>query len=97
DKHVYFVHATEEVVNVAHDVLVGAGEENAEVVRLVVAEIMQRQCLANVETINVLRHLPVGVARDIDERRFELRPFIEPMNGHDREELAESPVIEQRL
>ena len=93
----HFVHAAEEVVDVAHDVLVGAGEEDAEVVRIAVAQIVERKRFADVIEIDVLRDLAVGVAGDVDEGRLELRPLVEAMNRRDRKELPERPVIEQRL
>src|SRR5579872_209637 len=94
---VHLVDAPEEIVDVAHDVLVRASEEDAEVVGLAVTKVVERNRFADVVQIDVLLHFSVGVARDVDERRLELRPLVQAMNGHDREELPEGPVIEERL
>src|SRR5207302_2041385 len=72
-------------------------QEDAEVVGFVGTEIMKGKRFANIVEIDVFRDFAVGVAGDVDEGRLELRTFIEPMNGNDREELSERPMIEQRL
>src|SRR5216684_1863674 len=97
EEHMDLVDAAKEVMDVAHDVLIGASEKDAEVIGLAVAQLVERQCFADVMEIDVLRHLAIGIAGDVDQGRLELRPLIEPVDRHDGEELAESPMIEQRL
>ncbi len=92
-----FVDATEEIVEVAHDVLVGADHESADVVGLAFLERMEREGLADVLEVDEVVDLAVGVARDVDERRLDRRTFVEAMDRSDREELVEGPVVEQGL
>ena len=98
EEHVDLVDAAEEVVDVAHDVLVRAGQEDAEVVRraLPIAWSGSVSRESSVRSMN-LRDLAVRVARDVDQRALDVGPLVEAVNRHDREERAERPVIEQRL
>ena len=97
EEDVHFIHATEKIMDVAHDVLICASQEDAEVVGFVGTEIVKGKRFANIVEIDVFRDFAVGIAGDVDEGRLELRTFIEPMNRNDREELSECPMIEQRL
>ena len=47
--------------------------------------------------IGELRDLAVGIAGDVHDHSVAIRRCVEPMNRHDRKQLAERPVIEQRL
>jgi hypothetical protein len=97
EEDVDLVHAAEEVVHVAHDVLVGAGQEDAEVVRLPFERRAAAACRArrvrsmNFETLPSESH--VMSTSVLSERG----PLVQAMDRHDREERAERPVIEQRL
>ena len=53
EKDVHFVHAAEEIVDVAHDVLIGAGEEHAEVIGLVGAQLVEGKGFADVIQVDV--------------------------------------------
>src|ERR1022692_4190165 len=102
EEHMDFVYAAEQVVQVAHDVLVCAHQEEAEVVRLRLAvavgiKLMQRQGVPHVAEVDEFVHLPVGIAGDIDQRGLTRGTFGEAADRHDREQLAERPMIEQRL
>ena len=72
EKDVHFVHAAEEVVHVAHDVLIGAHEEEAEVVGLAGLQLVQRQRVLHVLQVDELADLAVGVAGDVDQRALAL-------------------------
>ena len=97
----HFVDAAEEIVQVAHDVLVSAHQEEAEIVRLdgavaiLAIERVQRQGVAHVAQINELVDLAVRVARDVHERRLARRSLGEAAEGHDGKQMAERPVINQ--
>ena len=58
---------------------------------------MQRQRVAHVLEVDELGDLAVRVAGDVDQRPVAIRRRVQPVNRHDREELPERPVIEQRL
>ncbi len=92
-----FGHATKEVVQVAHDVLVGADEKDSEIVHLARNDLMQREGVLDVLQVGEFVDFPVGIAGDIDQRPLVIRLSREAMDRHDREELAERPVIEERL
>src|SRR5215212_10319744 len=59
EEDVHLVHAPEEIVDVAHDVLIGAGEEGAEEVRLLGLDLVKRKGVAHVIEIDVLRDFAV--------------------------------------
>ena len=97
EEDMHLIDAPEEVVEIPHDVLIGAGEENAEVVGLAGSHAVDRECLLHVLEIDELGHLSIGVAGDVHQRAAAIGNLVETMDRHDREELSESPVIEQRL
>ena len=61
----YFVESGKEVVGVADDVLVGAGEEEADVVVFVFAEFVHGDCFAGAVFANELFDFAIGVAGDV--------------------------------
>src|ERR1022692_4669148 len=96
------VNAAEQVVQVPHDVLIGAHQEEAEIVRLRLAvavrvKLVQRQRVAHVAEVDELLHLTVGIAGDIDQRGLARGAFGEAADRHDREQLVKRPVVQQRL
>ena len=97
EEDVGFVHAAEEVVKVAHDVLVGADHEGADIVGLALLERMESEGLADIFEVDEVVDLAVGVAGDVDERRLDGRTLVEAVDRGDREELVQGPVIEQGL
>ena len=97
EEDVGFVDATEEIVEIAHDVLIGADKENTEIVGLAV-ERMERERPADFAiAVDELADLSVRVAGDVDEGGVMLRRFVEAVDRRDGEELSEGPVIEERL
>ena len=90
------VRVAEEVVEVAENLLIRADQEDAEVVRLA-GERMQRQRALDVAPIDELIDLAVRVAGDVAEHGLADRHLVQPMNGHDREELLDRPRIRDRL
>ena len=58
---------------------------------------MQRQRIAHVAQVDELVDRAVGIAGDIHQRAFARGPFVQPLDRHDREKLAERPMVEQRL
>ena len=81
------VDAPEEVVEVAHDVLVGAGEEDPEVVGFPVQRV-QVQVGLGVLQVDEAVDLSVGVAGDVDEDGIDGRLLVEAVERRDREELV---------
>ena len=59
---------------------------------------MQRQGVAHVAQVDELVDLAVGIAGDVDQRCLAGRAaFVQPMHRHDGKQLAERPMVEQRL
>src|SRR6266446_3573365 len=90
------------MVEPAHDVLVSTHEEEAQIVRLELAvavgvERVQRERVAHVAEVNELVDLAVGIAGDVHQRGFAGRPFAQAADRHNGKQLAQRPVIQQRL
>src|SRR5438034_8686897 len=89
--------AAEQIVEVAHDILIGPDHEHADVIHLAGRDAMERQRFLHVLEINELGDFAVGVAGNVHYRAVPVWRRSEPMDGHDREKLPERPMIEQRL
>ena len=94
---VHFVDAAEEVVKVAHDVLIGAGEEEADVVGVAGVPAVEREGFLHILEVDEFRDFAVRVAGDVHESGVAVWPFVEVVDGHNGEELAERPVVEEGL
>ena len=94
---VHFVDAAEEVVEVAHDVLIRAGEEEADVVRLASMPAVEREGFFHILQVDEFSDFAIRIAGDVYQSRVPVRAFVEPMDRHDGEELAECPVVEEGL
>ena len=97
DRHVDGVGVAEQVVQVAEALLVGAHQEDAQVVRLAGLELVQVDGVAHVVEVDELVDLAVGVAGDVAQRRLAGRPLVEPVHRAHREELLDRPVVRQAL
>src|SRR3989441_1129509 len=102
EEHVHLIDSAKEVVQIAHDVLVGAHQKETEVIRFelavpVHAELVQRESVEHVAQVDELVDLAVGIAGDVHQGRLARRAFVEAADRHDRKQLAERPVVEQRL
>ena len=97
----HLVDAAEEVVHVAHDILISAGEKNPQRIPFhaltVFAQRMKRQRVAGVLEVDVLLHGPVAVAGDINQRGIPRGFLVQPRERHDGEQLVQRPVILQAL
>jgi hypothetical protein len=91
------VRLSEEVVEVAEDVLVGPDEAEREVVGLRALEGVEREELLDVAQVDELLDLAVRVAGDVGERRDLARLLAQPVDREDREELVDRPRIGDRL
>src|SRR4051812_34104749 len=92
----HLVHAAEQIVQVAHDVLIRAGQKYPEVIRLLVQRV-QREEILHVLQIDEGGNFPVRIARDIDQDRVDGGSLLQPVQRRDREQLLQRPVVEQRL
>src|SRR5205807_5894494 len=97
EKNVRFGNATEQIVKIAHDVLISADHEDAEIIHFARNDAVERQRVAHVLQIGKLGNLAIRIAGDIHERSLSIRRGGQPMNRHDWKKLAERPVIEERL
>src|SRR5262249_31137546 len=92
-----FVNAPEKIMKVAHDVLVGSRHEYSNVVRILIIQRMEGQGFAHIPDVRKATDLAIGIAGDVAERALHGGAFVEPMDGHDRENLTEGPVVQQAL
>src|SRR5215217_6137151 len=88
DVDVRLVRRAEEVVVVAHHLLVGADEHQGDVVGLVLVEGVQLQDLLHVVQVYELIDDAVRVARDVAERGVLRRRLVQAVDGDDGEELV---------
>ena len=95
--HVHLGHAAEQVMRVTHDVLVGADEEDADVIGLVRLQRVHRQEGLVVQRRDVVAHLAVGIAGQVHHHAAPVRVLLEPVDRHDREALADGPVVQHGL
>src|ERR1700726_1960629 len=58
---------------------------------------MKRERVAHVLQIGELGNFAVRVAGNVDDRALPIRRSRQPMDGHDRKELTERPMVEKRL
>src|SRR5207248_4062521 len=93
----HFGNASKQVVQVAHDVLIRAHHKNAEIINFAGVNSMKGQGISNVREIDELGNLAIRVAGNIHNGAVTLGRLGQAMNWHDGKELAEGPVIEERL
>ena len=86
------VGVAEEVVEVAEDFLVGADEEDAEVVFLAVV-FVELEGFLDVAEVDEGIDLAVGVAGDVGQHAPAIGFFLQAVNGHHREELLDGPGV----
>ncbi len=92
-----FSDPAEEIVNVTKDVLVGAHQEEAEVVGLAFIETMQFERILGSGRRNKPVDLAVRIAGQIDKCCQTCRLFVQTLNRHDRKHLTDGPVIQNGL
>src|SRR3546814_14882862 len=83
-------------LHVAEDFLIRADHEEADQVRRVLLQWVQRQRRHQAFAIDVLVEPAVGVAGQIAESRAHIRAFIEPVDRHERKYLIERPGLGPR-
>ena len=90
------VGVAEEIMEIAEDLLVGADQERAEVVGLVLPGVKRERPL-HVPAVDELIDLAVGIAGHVAEDRIVRGPLAEPMDRHHRKELLDRPAVGHRL
>ena len=97
----HLVDGAEEIVHIAHDILIGTSKEETEMVDFrplaVAAQGVKRERVADVLEIDELLYRAVTVAGYIHEGGLARRVFIEPRQRHNGEKLSQCPVILQTL
>eukprot|EP00047_Mylnosiga_fluctuans_P013881 m.33968 g.33968 ORF g.33968 m.33968 type:complete len:378 (+) comp5162_c0_seq1:406-1539(+) len=83
------VHTSEEIVPVAHNLLVCALQEEAQIVR----QALQRVELDSALAVDEMANLAIAVTRDVGQARVDGRFLIQPMDGHNGEELLDCPRV----
>ena len=91
------VRVAKQVVQVAEDLLVGADQEDAEVIVLTVGLTVQLEHRLDVAQVDERIDLAVGIARHVAEDRIVRGPLAEPMDRHHRKELIDRPGVWSRL
>ena len=91
------VGVTEQVVEVAEDLLVRADQEDAEVVVLLLDLRVKLEHVLDVAQIDERIDLAIRIARDVGEGRAPGRLFVEPVDRTDRKQLVHGPRIGHRL
>ena len=97
DVNLRFIWSAEKIVVIAHHFLVSADQHKGEIIRFFGVELMQLKYLLYVVQIDELIDHPIRVAGDVTQRRELGRRSVQVLNGHDREQLIERPVIGHRL
>src|SRR2546423_15654874 len=93
----HFGDASKQVVQVAHDVLIRAHHKDAEIINFSWVNSMKRQGISNIQQVDELGDLAIRVAGNIHNGAITLGRLSQAMNRHDGKELAEGPMIEERL
>ena len=91
------VGVAEEVVQIAQDFLVRAGQEDAQDVRLPLAVGMELEARLPLPPAPEPVDHPVRVAGDVLEGAAPDRLLVEPVDRHDGEDLVDGPVVRKRL
>src|SRR5207249_4831464 len=97
EQNMHLRYAAKQIVEIAHDVLVSAHHKNTEIIYFSGLNPMQRQRLLYVLQVDELADPPIRIAGNIHDRTVAIWWRSETMDGHDGKQLAERPVIEQRL
>ncbi len=87
----------EQVVQIPQNLLIGADQEEADVVILVLLDLVQRQELGPAVLAHKTGDLSIGVTGDIGNRGHHIRPLVEPLQRHDREQLVNGPGVRDGL
>ena len=97
EKDMHFGNASKQVVQVAHDILISANHEDAEIIDFAGINSMKGQGISNIQQVDELGNLAIRIAGDVHDGAVALGRLGQAMNWHDGKELAEGPVIEERL
>ena len=97
DAHVDRIRVAEKIVDVAERLLIRADQEDAQPIRLAVAERMQRQADVDAVRVDVLIDAAVRIAGEIGDHAAPLRRTIEAFDRHDRKHLIDRPDVGDRF
>ena len=93
---VHCIGAAKQVVQVAHHLLVGAGQEEADEIRLSRGWGVQLQQRFALAALNEAGQFAIGIAGEVRNAAQLIRLFMQAMNGHHREELIDGPGVRCR-
>ena len=82
-----------QVVQIAHHLLVGPAEEQADEIRVVAVELMQLQQLFGLSISDEAIQASIGITGEIGEVGQSRRPLIQLLNGHHRKQLIDGPGV----
>jgi hypothetical protein len=86
---VNLVEAAKEIVHVAHDILVGPGEKESDIVVLIRFQIVKKQALPADGPGHETVDLAVRIAGNVDQRTTLVRLLVQSGDGEDRENLID--------
>ena len=84
-------------MEVAEGFLIGADEEDGDVIGLVGLEFVEGQDFGDVLLVDEAVDFAVAIAGDVGEHGALAGFFVEPVDGHDGEELVDGPGVRQGL
>ena len=88
---------TKEVVHITQYLLIGPHEEDTQVILIVLPKRVDGKGMRVGAVGDKLGYLPIRVTSDILKGSIARGPFIQPLNGHDGEQLVDGPGVGQRL
>ncbi len=87
----------QKIMQVTEGFLIGADQENAEVILMIRFQFVQRERVFHIVQVNETINLAVAVAGDIRQNGLTCGFLIEAVNGHHGEQLVDRPHVRERL
>ena len=87
------VRGPEQVVQIAHHLLVGAAEEECDQIRLTRRQVVEFQQRLGLAVTDETIQASIGITGQISQIGQPGRALVEPLNRQDREELIDGPGV----
>ena len=91
------IRIAEKIVHVSQNFLIGPHQKDTDIISIFSFQRMDRQIMRNIARRNKVSDLAIRIAGYILQSRRPVRPFIQPLDRHDRENLIDRPRVRQRL
>jgi len=86
-----------EIVHITENLLISTDEEHTDIIGLILLQRMDRQHIGLCAVDSEVGHFAVTVTSDILQSAVACWPLVEPFDGHDGEELIDTPAVGQTL